>query len=188
MNRFYLIFTCIWTIQLSYAQYETNETAKLYRQDTVSTYPSSPPPDFKIYGNDYRYAIQQTSYAIISGDDEMSIIGDKIVSSGIVILKNDTLLCVEDNTNTTILFKRMDEYRLEVTSAIPYYTSGIILYLRNVIGKDQKKTIFWKNKMIENQIFISKNGFMSISHEKGIAQDTIFKTWEDIKKSPIMLE
>ncbi|MDR1582884.1 MAG: hypothetical protein LBS55_06430 [Prevotellaceae bacterium] len=87
----FFIFTCIWTIQLSYAQYETNDTVKLYRQDIVSTYPSpSPsPPDFKIYGDNYRYAVQQTSYIIISGNDGMSITGDKIVSSGIIILKND---------------------------------------------------------------------------------------------------
>jgi hypothetical protein len=76
---------------------------------------------------------------------------------------------------------------LEVISS-PYYTEGIILYLRNITSKDQKKTISWKDQMITHQLFITKGGFMSITHEKGIAQDTIFKTWEDVKKSPVMLE
>jgi hypothetical protein len=188
MDKFSLVFVFAWIIQLSYAQNEANEPVKLYRQDIVSTYPSPLPPDFKIYGDDYRYAIQQTSYVIISGNDGEAIMGDKIVSSGTIILKNDTLFCVEDSTNITILFKRLDEYRLEAVTSTSYYAEGTTLYMRNVISNDQKIAISWKDKMIEHQISVSKKGFISISYEKGIAKDTIFRLWEEIEKKSVQFE
>jgi hypothetical protein len=188
MNKHFLVFVFAWIIQLSCASNKANETVKLYRQDTIFSYPSPPPPDFKIYGDDYQYAIQKTSYVMISGNDEEAIVGDKVVSSGIIILKNDTLLCMEDSVNIVVLFKRLDEYRLEVVASTSYYTEGTILYLRNVIDKNQKQSILWKDKMITHKLFLTKGGYMSVSYKSGIAKDTIFRTWKEGTKSPVMLE
>ncbi|KAA6334044.1 hypothetical protein EZS27_017607 [termite gut metagenome] len=125
-----------------------------------------------------QYVIKRSNYVFWAPLDDFYMSSIDTISTGTIIEKNDTLLCI-DSIKGTIRFKKFDD-RLLVLNEIHYYKENEILYLNRIEGKHSMH-LFWKNNEKESCVIHEEEGSRTIFYENGLPKDTTFTRYEDMK-------
>jgi hypothetical protein len=134
--------------------------------------------DLELHPQIRQYVIKRSNYVFWDPLDDFYMSSIDTISTGRIIEKNDTLLCI-DSIKGTIQFKKLDD-RLLVLNEILYYKENEILYLNRIEGK-RSMHLFWKNGEKESCVMHEEEGSRTIFYENGIPKDTTFTRYKDMK-------
>jgi len=116
------------------------------------------------------------------------------ISTGIIIVERKIIKCIDKIKKHTIIFSKLDDYRLIVINKNQYFKINDILYAIIISDKNGKpyQWMKWKNGKKHGEWSIDcEKGVNYTIYENGVIKKRYFKTYkvirEELLKAPVML-